>query len=122
MQAGALAESYREATLIEFDTVPEIEQVSEELDAQYRKVKGDIDDESMEEMATLRDLVRKFFDDQRLVAAQIIELNLPVLPAIVQAQNLYGEDAQDRVDDLIEVNNTKDTAFLGGRDTKVLTA
>ncbi len=122
VQAGALAESYREATLIEFDTVPEIEQVSEELDAQYRKVKGDIDDESMEEMATLRDLVRKFFDDQRLVAAQIIELNLPVLPAIVQAQNLYGEDAQDRVDDLIEVNNTKDTAFLGGRDTKVLTA
>lgn len=121
VQGGALAEAYREATLIEFNTVPEIEEVSENLDAQYRKVKGDLDGDSAEEMSILRDLVRKFFDDQRLLADQIIELDLPVLPAIVQAQNLYGEDAQDRVDQLIEVNNTKDTSFLGGRGTKVLT-
>jgi len=122
VQAGALAEAYREASLIEFQTVPEIDVVSAELDDQYGKIKNQIGSDSKREMSLLRDDVRKLFDDQRLTAAQIIELDLPILPAIVQAQNLFGDEAQDKVDQLIEINNIKDTGFLGGRATKVLTA
>lgn len=121
VQAGSLAEAYREASLIEFQTVPEIDAVSDELDAQYIKIKNQIDGDSRRELSLLRSDVRKLFDDQRLTEPQIIELDLPVLPAIVQAQNLYGDDAQNRVGQLIEVNDTKDTGFLGGRATKVLT-
>lgn len=122
VQAGALAEAFREASLIEFQSIPEIETVADNLETQHRHIKDDIDDDSRVQMAVLRDMVRKLFDDQRVIAAQIIQLDLPVLPAIVQAQALYGAGAQDRVDQLISINNVKDTGFVGGRDTSVLTA
>lgn len=122
IQAGALAESYREASLINFQTVEEIDATQEILDIQYQKVNNAIDNESKKQLTALRVQVNKLFIDQRLTAAQIIELNLPRLPAIVQAQNLYGDRAQEFVDRLISINNTTDTSHIGGQNTKVLTA
>lgn len=121
VQTGALAEAYREASLVDFRTVDDIDEVNDVLDAQYQKVKNEIDEPTKKELSLLRSDVRKLFDNQRLTASEVIELDLPVLPAVVQAHNLYGADALDLVDELIEVNGTIDTATLGGRATKVLT-
>lgn len=134
IQAGSLAESYREASLINFQTVPEIQATQKLLDDQYQKISlaqytpgnlqpnGGIDTESMKQLTALRVQVNKLFSEQRLTAARIIELDLPRLPAIVQAQNLYGEDAQQFVDQLIEINSTTDTSYIGGPNTQVLTS
>lgn len=121
VQTGALAEAYREASLVDFRTVDDINEVNDVLDAQYQKVKNEIDDPTKQELSLLRSDVRKLFDSQRLAASEVIELDLPVLPAVVQSHNLYGADALNRVDELIEVNGTIDTSTLGGRATKVLT-
>jgi len=121
VQVGALAEAYREASLIDFQTVPEINDANTRLDTQYQKVKNQVNEPTKQELSLLRDDIRKLFDDQRLTTSEVIELDLPVLPAIVQAQSLYGADAQAQVDQLIEVNSTRDTGTLGGRATKVLT-
>lgn len=121
VQTGALAEAYREASLIDFRTTDDIDNVNDTLDAQYQKVKNQIDDPTKKELSLLRSDVRKLFDNQRLTASEVIELDLPPLPAVVQAHNLYGADALNRVDELIEVNGTVDTSTLGGKATKVLT-
>lgn len=121
VQTGALAEAYREASLVDFRTTDDIDNVNDVLDAQYQKVKNLIDDPTKQELSLLRSDVRKLFDNQRLTASEVIELDLPILPAVVQSHNLYGADALDRVDELIEVNGTIDTSTLGGKATKVLT-
>lgn len=122
IQGMALAEAYREASLAEFETIDEIDAASKQLDAQYRKIKNKIDLPVKLELSLLRDEVRKVFDEQKLTALQVVEIDLPILPAIVQAQNLFGNKAQDNVNGLIEINNIKDTSFIGGRATKALVA
>lgn len=122
VQVGALSDAYREVSLIEFQTVDEIDAASASLDDQFQKTKNNLDEPTKSQLVTLRNDEKKLFDDQRLTASQIIELDLPPLPAIVQAQALYGSDAQERVDQLIEINSTTNTSFIGGENTKVLTA
>lgn len=121
IQSVALMESYREVSLIDFVTVDNIDVAENILDTQYVAVKDQdgLDGDTQAKVTDLRVATRKFLTQQRINASRVIELNLPVKPSAVQSYTIYGN--VDNADSLIELNDERNTQFIGGRNTKVIT-
>jgi prophage DNA circulation protein len=120
MQAGALAESYRQTSLIEFETLTELDTFAAKLDAQFEIVMPTVPNtETALSIQELRDITSEFLDSQRLTVKQLIEINTETLPAQVLAYQYYGN--VDDVDKIIEANTIKDVSFVAG-SVEILTA
>ncbi len=84
---------------------------------------GDADYDTTEDLIfaldQLRSDARLFFNEQRLITPQIIEIDAPVLPAAVISYLVYG--STEFTEDLITLNGTNDTMIFGGNNLKVIT-
>lgn len=121
IQSVALMEAYREVSLIDFVTVDDIDIAENILDTQYVAVKDQagLDGDTQAKITDIRVTTRKFLTQQRINASRVIELNLPVKPSAVQSYTIYGN--VDNACQLIELNDQRNTQFIGGRNTKVTT-
>ncbi len=122
IQSVTLMESYREVSLISFTTVDEIDAAENILDTQYVKVKDQngLDGNTQAKLTNLRVQTRKLLAQQRINASRVIDLDLPLKPSAVQSYAIYG--TVDNANNLIDLNDQRNTQFIGGRDTKVITA
>lgn len=120
MQGMALSYSYFNAVQKEFGNVNEIEATADDLEIQYQKVitADGLSDATKSSLTDLRLESQKFFDQQKLVTAQIITVDTNLTSARLLSFQYYGDSSLG--EDLISLNNFDDVAFVEG-DVQVLT-
>lgn len=136
MQVFTIGYAYLNAAQIEFQTVDDIDAVSNVLETQYKKilsaagvsvsglasppvtVRG-VSDASLTAMTNLRTITNALLDDKRTVARKTITINTKQMPMSVIAYRYYG--STDLTDTLLELNAIKGASFIKG-DVRILTA
>jgi len=149
IQGIVLAEAYQAASVREYETVEDVDEIKELLEDKFTKVvnaglpvvseitqggftaavfptetlpvnvglSGDL----ITVISELRVLSNKFLDEKRLTAKNIIDITTNTTPLRKLAFGFYGEDDQDVVNSLIELNDIADITFATG-ELKVLSA
>ena len=115
----ALGYSYTNTAQIEFDTVAEVDQAADALEAQYQDViDSDADQGTKDALTDLRALSQELLDQQRLTAKQIIDVRTNITSARLLAFQYYGSSADGEA--LAKLNNAADSSFIEGQ-VKVFT-
>jgi prophage DNA circulation protein len=114
IQAAALIQSYRNAVMIEYGNIRELNENRNLLEDQYKKVlASDItSNETKREIETLRNEVRKFFEEEELNVNRIDEINVNTQPLTLLTYSYYGSTAN--VERLADLNDINDNAFIEG--------
>lgn len=142
VQGIVLAEAYQSATVREYDTVDEVDEVKGLLEEQFIKIvnaglpvvseitiggftadvfpnetlptnvglSGDL----ITAISELRVISNQFLDSKRLTARNIIEVTTNTTPLRILAYRYYGEDNEDTLNSLIELNDVADITFVEG--------
>jgi len=120
INASALGFAYVNVSQVQFDNVREIEEAADDLEVQFQRVmtSGSSDD-VISEVTDMRVIVQQFFDEQKTIAKQIIEVNVYTTPARVLSYQYYQESKS--ADDIISLNNITDVSFVDGT-VEILTA
>ncbi len=120
MNSLALSFSYVNAANIQFQTILELDEVANDLEAQYQAVVAaeDLPDLINSQLTDLRASVREFFDIQQLQVRQLATVNTNLTSARLLSFQYYGDSNQ--ADQLIELNAFPDVSFIEG-DVQVLT-
>lgn len=115
IQAGALVQSYRAATQIEFTNVRELDQVQDTLETQYQKLanKDSLSDDVKLGLQDLRNDSRLFFEQEKLNVNQIDTIETFLQPLTVLTYQYYGDI--DNVEKLVELNDVKNPSFVEGQ-------
>lgn len=119
-QILALSYTYFNTAQIDFETVDQIEESADTLETQYQKViTGDgLTDETKSVLTDMRTAMQEFFEEQRLNARQIIEVDTNLTSARLLAFQYYADSSE--AGQLIELNQFEDVSFIEGV-VKVLT-
>ncbi len=120
VNALALAYAYVNVSQIEFDNVREIEEAADDLEVQFQRVM--VSGSSNDVIGTVTDMrviVQQFFDEQKTIAKQIIEVNVYTTPVRVLSYQYYAES--ESANDIIGLNNITDVSFVDGT-VEILTA
>jgi len=115
VQGLALSTAYVNAAQISFETVAEIESISDQLDAQFRKlVAADgFSTDTRDALIDLRVQTQAFFEAQKLNARQIIDIKTNLTSARLLAYQYYGDSTDGET--LADLNSHKDDpTFLDG--------
>lgn len=120
MNASALGFAYVNVSQTTFNNVREIEEAADELEIQYQavSVSGSSDD-VISSVTDMRVIVQQFFDEQKVIAKQIIGINTYTTPARVLSFQYYGES--ESAEDIIGLNDIADVSFVDGL-VEILTA
>jgi len=119
-QALALSYSYFNTAQIVFDTVDQIDKSADALEVQYKKIidRAGLTNETKSIITDMRAAMQEFFDEQRLIASQILTVDTYLTSARLLAFQYYEDSS--RAPQLIELNGFKDVSFIEG-PVKVLT-
>lgn len=114
IQSVALSYSYLNSSQLTFNTVGEIEQRANELETQYKKLSASdgLNDDAKQTLADMRVSVQAFFEEQKLTASQVIQIDTNLIPARVLAYQYYG--SSEKGEQLSELNETSEPSFLEG--------
>ena len=122
IKSGALVEAYRAAAEKEYGTTDEIDEAQEDLEDQFGSILGDtnLDDasnsglteETQISLADLRDSVRSFLDNAKLMTAQVVTINTVEMPAQLLSYTYYG--SSDNTVEIIELNSIRNPSFVSG--------
>lgn len=117
----SLTQSYVSAAQINFSTVEEIEDTANILETGFQSVKsaGALSTETLGNLEDLRTITQRLFDEQKLTANQIINVNTQKLPSRVIAYQYYGES--DLGNNIALLNNSINVSGISG-DIDILTA
>lgn len=136
MQVFAIGYAYLNVAQVEFQTVADIDAVSNVLETQYKKILSaagvsvsglasppvtvsGVSDATLTAMTNLRTVANALLDDKRTVARKTITINTKQMPMSVIAYRYYG--STDLTDTLLELNAVKGASFIKG-DIEILTA
>jgi len=129
INASALGFAYVNVSQIEFGNVREIEEAADDLEVQFQRVMESqtanapdspgISNEVVSAVTDMRVIVQQFFDEQKTISKQIIEVNVYTTPARVLSYQYYQESKS--ADDIISLNNITDVSFVDGT-VEILTA
>lgn len=121
MQNMSLSLAYFNTAQIDFVTVDDVETSADALEIQYQKVIAaeGLQEITKTELKELRDEMQKFFDQQKINAAQLITVNTNLTSARLLAYQYYGDS--ERGEQIANLNNTGDVSFIEG-DVTILTA
>lgn len=121
IRAQSLARAYVAAASIDFQSVDEIDDVAENLEAQHQAVldSGAAGDGVEESLAELRVAAGEFFDEQRDVRPRVVEVRTELTSARLLAYRHYGSSELGPA--IASLNGVDDPAFVEGT-VKVLTA
>ena len=121
MQNVSLSHAYFTTSQIDFETVTDIESRADDLEIQFQKaIAADgLQPETKDTMKTLRDDVQQFFDDQKLTARQLINVNTSLTSTRLLSHQYYGNS--DEGERIADINNTDDVTFIEG-NVQILTA
>lgn len=92
IQASALSESYLAAAGIDFKTVDEIEEQANTLEVQFQKliVKKNLEVDLLQTLTDIRIVAQGFFEEQKLTARRVIEVQTTPISTRALAYRLYG--------------------------------
>jgi len=121
VQATCYASANEASATIPFRTVGEIETHQQLLEDQYNKLVGDdsLDDSLREAINESRLVTNQFFEAQKLVANQVIEVDVTPTSLRQIAYRYYGDTELGEV--LGDLNELTDARLVGGDNFKVLT-
>lgn len=120
INASALTNAYVNVSQIQFNNVREIEEAADDLEVQFQQVM--VSGSSNDVIGTVTDMrviVQQFFDAQKTIAKQIIEVNVYTTPVRVLSYQYYAES--ESANDIIGLNNITDVSFVDGT-VEILTA
>ena len=149
VQGIVLAEAYQSAAVREYDTVDDVDEVKVLLEHEFIKLvnaglpvvseitaagstadvfpnetlptnvglSGDL----ITAISELRIVSTQFLDSKRLTSRDILEVTTNTTPLRRLAFSYYGDDDEDTVNSLIELNNLSDITFADG-ELKVLSS
>lgn len=114
MQAQALLYAYQNASLIEYNTVSQIEDVQNLLESQYIIVADNfaLSADVQKAISKTRVLTNNFFEEQKLTTNRIVTVVSESIPLSVLSYQYYGTTEGYEV--LAELNNDLNVAFLSG--------
>lgn len=114
MNSLALSYSYVNAANIDFQTIIELNEISDSLESQYQSIiaNEDLPDSVNSQLTDMRSLVKEFFDEQQLQVRQLLTVNTNLTSARLLAYQYYADSEQ--VEQLIDLNNFKDVSFIEG--------
>jgi len=121
VQATALAQAYLSAAETEYDNTDAIDSVSERLEAQWTKLLAadTMSDDTEEALAKLRVTSNRFFDEQRDLRPQVVEVRTDLTSARLLSFSYYG--SSDQGDTLTKLNDFDDPSAIEGT-VKVLSS
>ena len=120
MNAMALVYAYEAAASIEYDTVEAIDEIANQLDAQYQIIlTSGASVNTKNKVTDMRLIVLDFFAEQRLTASQILDVHTVPTSARLLGYQYYGNDEVG--ESIAALNNSTDVSFIDG-EVKVLTA
>ncbi|KKM97683.1 hypothetical protein LCGC14_1165610 [marine sediment metagenome] len=109
----AISQAYLQASLIEFETVEEIDEINEILEDQFASLSQDAS------LTDLRFAAQKVFDEARITARRIIEIESTPTSARLLAYQYYG--SSELGDSITELNGYQHSDDISGT-IKILTA
>lgn len=112
MQAGFLAESYRQVGSINFDTENTLNGIRDALEAQYDKLADILDNEVLEGIEQCRSVAGEIFQQQEINIFRIVSARVNPAPMGVIAYRYYGN--VDNEQTLIELNDITDSSRVSG--------
>lgn len=114
LKAGALAQTYNDTVLIEFDNVNDLDATADALDSQFSKVieLPEINSDIVNNLSDLRAQARAFLDDERVTAPKIEMVNVFRVPNTVLTYQYYGDLEND--EKLLRLNNIRDVSRIDG--------
>ena len=120
IQTFALGYAYLNAVQIDFQTVEDIDEVNDVLEAQYVKILNSmcLCSQTSAALTDLRTISNKLLDDKRTEARKVITINTKLMPMSVLAYQYYG--STELTDTLLELNSIKGASFIEG-DVRILT-
>lgn len=121
MNVTSLGYGYLNAAQIDFETVEEIEEAADSLEDQYQLVvkSEGVSDATLSEMSDLRTTTQSFFDEARLTAKQVLEIETRPTSARLLSYSNYGDST--RSESLTKLNDLTNPAFIDAGTVKVLT-
>lgn len=113
-QMIALSYSYFNTAQIDFETVTQIEESADILETQYQKIiEGDgLTDVTKSVLTDMRVAMQEFFEEQRLNARQVIEIDTNLTSARLLAFQYYADSSE--AEQLIKLNQFNDVSFIEG--------
>lgn len=114
VQAFALAQAYFAAVQLDLQTVDDVNRVSALLEDQYQKMQSNstITSDTLAELTQLRVSANRFFDQQRDLRPQVLEVKTNLTSSRLLAFDYYGSSEQG--DTLALLNGAQDPALLEG--------
>jgi prophage DNA circulation protein len=114
VQSIALSYSYLNTAQIDFETVDDVEESADLLEAQYQKVisADGLTDETKSALTDLRSEMQTFFDEQKVSSNQILSVETNLTSARLLSFQYYGNS--DNGEQLIDLNNAEDVTFIEG--------
>lgn len=114
VQAVALSYSFENSAAIEFTTVDDIEERADALEEQYKKliVSDGLDEDSKSSITDLRVEAQQFFETQKLVAQQIIEIETLPTSARLLSYRYYGSSELGQ--NIVDLNEIREPSFVEG--------
>lgn len=121
VQADALGRAYLAAANLEFESVDDVEVVDGALETQWQKLLGAgvMNAATEEALAELRVTTKRFFDEQRDIRPQVVEVETQLTSTRLLAYRLYGDSS--RGSQIARLNGFVDGAGIVGV-VKVLSA
>lgn len=114
IQIGALAEAYRQTSLITFTDILELNEIMPKLETQFNRVMPLITNpRTYTQLQLLRNLTVEFIDTQKLTIRELITIATPDIPVQVLTYQYYGN--LDDYERILEVNAIKDVSFTSGQ-------
>lgn len=113
INAATLGFAYVNTAQIQFENVREIDEAADDLEVQFQRVmtSGSSND-VIAAVTDMRVIVQQFFDEQKITAKQIIEVNTYTIPARVLSFQYYAES--ESAEDIIALNGITDVSFVDG--------
>lgn len=115
MQAQALGQAYLAAVQASYETVDDVEDINQRLDDQFFKVNDldGTDDTTKNLMADVRAEATAFFDEVKLTAKRVVEVETKLTSARLLAFKYYGDstdgEALAQLNGIQDVNNVEGT-------------
>lgn len=114
MQISSLALAYQNASLINYTTTDDIDNVRDILEAQYEKVFNNpsVSQNTKDFIGRLRSEITKFFQQEEIITSQQIQIFTNTIPIRVLTYKYYG--SIDNTEPLINLNDIQDMSFVSG--------
>lgn len=121
IQGGALVQSYKTASQIDFDNIRELNTTQDLLEKQYQKIINNrsISDNTKSLIQNLRTETRKFFEAERLNVNNITTISTARQPLRVLTYQYYGDT--ENVTRIARLNSIYENGFVEG-DVDILTS